>query len=199
MLKSKKWKREDYVEIIADIIADTKRAGDVIRNLRELYSEHKGEHTPVDINSVVEEAIKLMHSEFIMKQVEIIPDLDLSIPLVNGNKFQLQQVLVNLIMNGEQAMSNMAQDDRKLHIATTFDEYEVKLWVNDFGPGIEEDKIDHIFEPLATWKPGGTGMGLAISNSIIEAHGGIMLAENKSEGGAHIGFTLPVIKKDKKK
>jgi PAS domain S-box-containing protein len=199
MLKSKKWKREDYVEIIADIIADTKRAGDVIRNLRELYSEHKGEHTPVDINSVAEEAIQLMQSDFVIKQVEIISELVPSIPLVNGNKFQLQQVLVNLIMNGEQAMSNMTQDDRKLHIATTFDEYEVKLWVDDFGRGIEEDKIDHIFEPLATWKPGGTGMGLAISNSIIEAHGGKMWAENRSEGGACVGFTLPVIKKDKKK
>jgi signal transduction histidine kinase len=199
MLKSKKWKRENYVEIIADIIADTKRAGDVIRNLRELYREHKGEYTPVDINSVAEEAIQLLHSDFVIKQVELISELVPSVPLVNGNRFQLQQVLVNLIMNGEQAMSNVAQDDRKLHIATTFDEYEVKLWVDDFGPGIEEDKIDHIFEPLVTWKPGGTGMGLAISNSIIEAHGGRMWAENRSEGGAHVGFTLPVIKKDKKK
>ena len=199
MLKSKKWKREDYVEIIADIIADTKRAGDVIRNLRELYREHKGDYTPVDINSVAEEAIRLLHSDFVIKQVKLISKLVPSVPLVNGNRFQLQQVLVNLIMNGEQAMSNVAQDDRKLHIATTFDEDGVKFWVDDFGPGIEEDKIEHIFEPLVTWKPGGTGMGLAISNSILEAHGGRMWAENRSEGGAHVGFTLPVIKKDKKK
>jgi PAS domain S-box-containing protein len=198
MLKSDQWKREDYEGIIADIIADTKRAGDVIRNLRELYRKQKGEYTHVDINSVAEEAIQLLHSDFVIKQVELIPELVPSIPLVNGNKFQLQQVLVNLIMNGEQAMSSIEQENRKLHIATTFDEYEVKLWVDDFGPGIEEDKIDHIFEPLVTWKPGGTGMGLAISNSIIEAHGGKMWAENLKAGGARVGFVLPVMKKENK-
>ena len=113
MLKSDQWKREDYEGIIADIIADTKRAGDVIRNLRELYRKQKGEYTHVDINSVAEEAIQLLHSDFVIKQVELIPELVPSIPLVNGNKFQLQQVLVNLIMNGEQAMSRYRAGESK--------------------------------------------------------------------------------------
>ena len=194
MLKSNQWKREDYEVIIAEIVADTKRAGEVIRNLRELYREHKGEYTLVDINSVAEEAIKLMNSEFIMKQVEIISELVPSIPLVNGNKFQLQQVLINLIMNAEQAMSSMKQENRKILIVTDYDENQVKVCVDDFGPGIEVDKIDRIFEPLVTWKPGGTGMGLAIGNSIITAHGGRMWAENRSEGGARVGFAIPVLK-----
>lgn len=95
-------------------------------------------------------------------------------------------------------MSGLVQDDRQLHIATAFDANEVKLWVDDFGSGIEADRIDHIFEPLTTWKPGGTGMGLAIGNSIIEAHGGKMWAENRPEGGARVGFTLPVLNKERK-
>jgi signal transduction histidine kinase len=111
---------------------------------------------------------------------------------VNGNRIQIQQVLVNLIMNGIQAMSGTARDDRRLHIATAHDANEVRVWVEDCGQGIDADKIDRIFVPLATWKPGGMGMGLAISNSIIEAHGGRMWAENRAEGGARVGFAVPV-------
>jgi signal transduction histidine kinase len=198
LINNNQIEKEEFKNIITDIIEDTKRAGDVIRNLRDMFREHKGEYVPVDVNSIVEDVKKLLHSDFVMKQVELISELVPSIPLVNGNKSQLQQVLVNLIMNGEQAMSRIEQHNRKLHIATAFDEDEVKVWVDDFGSGIDADKIDHIFEPLVTWKPGGTGMGLAIGNSIIVAHGGRMWAENRQEGGARVGFILPVLKKEKK-
>jgi signal transduction histidine kinase len=114
--------------------------------------------------------------------------------MVDGNKIQIQQVLVNLFMNGIQAMSGLARDDRRLHIATAYDANEVKAWIEDNGSGIDPVNIDSIFQPLATWKPGGTGMGLAISNSIIESHGGRMWAENRPEGGARVGFVLPVLK-----
>jgi signal transduction histidine kinase len=114
--------------------------------------------------------------------------------MVNGNLIQLQQVLINLIMNGIQAMTGLAQNDRHLRIVITQEAKEVKVCVEDRGPGIPADKINYIFEPLATWKPGGTGMGLAISNSIIEMHGGKMWAENIPEGGARVGFLLPVLK-----
>jgi signal transduction histidine kinase len=114
--------------------------------------------------------------------------------MVHGNGIQIQQVLVNLVMNGIQAMSGTARDDRRIHIATAYNANEVKAWVEDKGPGIDANKIDRIFEPLATWKPGGTGMGLAISNSIINAHRGRMWAENRPEGGARVGFALPVLR-----
>ena len=80
---------------------------------------------------------------------------------------------------------------------TACDENEVKAFVDDSGQGIDAANIDSIFEPLATWKPGGTGMGLAISNSIVEAHGGRMWAENRPEGGARVGFAIPVMKEDR--
>jgi signal transduction histidine kinase len=197
MIQNDKWEHEEFEEIIAEIVADTKRAGDVIRNLRELYREQKGEYHPVDINAVADEATHLLHSEFVLQHIVLAKDFSSSIPMVNGNRIQLQQVLVNLIMDSEQAMSDVARDDRQLHITTTYDANEVKVWVEDCGPGIDADKIDRIFEPMTTWKPGGTGMGLAIGNSIIEAHGGRMWAENRLEGGARVGFVLPVLKEGK--
>ena len=117
-----------------------------------------------------------------------------SLPPVNGHRVQIQQVLVNLITNANQAMSRLPHDDRRLRVATEHDDNEVRAWVEDRGPGIDDDKIGRIFEPLATWKPDGTGMGLAISNSIIEAHGGTMWAENRPEGGARVGFAIPVLR-----
>jgi len=194
MIKKGQYNDDELAEILADIAADAKRAGEVIRNLRELYREQKGKYQAIDINAIVNETIKLVHSEFVMQHVMLTTECASSIPLVNGNRIQIQQVLVNIIMNGIQVMGDTARDDRRLHIATVYDENEVKAWVDDCGLGIDVDKIDSIFEPLATWKSGGTGMGLAISNSILEAHGGKMWAENRPEGGARVGFTLPVLK-----
>ena len=115
---------------------------------------------------------------------------------MKGNRVQIQQVLLNLIMNGNQAMSGMAQEDRHLHLETACDEKEVRVWVEDSGPGIDADKIDRIFEPFTTWKSGGTGMGLAMSQSIVRTHQGKMWAGKKPEGGARVGFTLPLLKKE---
>jgi C4-dicarboxylate-specific signal transduction histidine kinase len=196
MIESGQWEPDEMAEIMADISSDTKRAGDVIRNLRNLYREQTVEFLPVDINTLVDETTQLLHSEFIIQRVELTTDISSSIPWVNGNRIQIQQVLVNLVMNGHQSMSDTARDDRRIHIVTAYETNEVKAWVDDNGTGIDPDKIDQIFVPLATWKPGHTGMGLAISKSIIIAHGGRMWAENKPEGGARVGFALPVPNKE---
>jgi PAS domain S-box-containing protein len=189
---------DEFMEIIKEIIANTKRAGDVLHNLRELYGEQKGEHFPLDINSVVTETARLLHSELVEKNIVLTIECTPSMPLVKGNRIQIQQVLVNLVMNGIQAMQDTVQDDRRIHIATNKNEHEIEVQVEDRGTGIDEDKIGIIFEPLVTWKPGGTGMGLAINNSIIEAHGGRMWAENKKEGGVCVGFTVPKLKAGQK-
>jgi signal transduction histidine kinase len=194
IVKKGHFDQAEYTEIMNAIAADAKRAGDVIRNLRELYREQRGDFLPVDINATVGEATKLLHSELIIQHVTLTTACTPSVPTVEGNRIQIQQVLVNLITNGIQAMSDMVQGDRRLNVATAYDANEVRTWVEDCGPGIAADKIDRIFEPLATWKPGGTGMGLAISHSIIEAHGGRMWAENGPEGGARVGFAIPVLK-----
>lgn len=198
MIKSGKCDNDELTEIFVDIAADAKRAGGVIHNLRELYREQHGKYYPFDLNTIVTETIKLIHSEFIKENVVVKTKHGSSPTMLNGNRIQIQQVLVNLLINGTEAMSGNASKDRLLTIITEFDKNVINIWVEDCGSGIDPDKIETIFEPLATWKSGGTGMGLAISNSIIEAHGGEMWAENISTGGARVGFSLPVLKEQEK-
>ena len=198
MLKKGNIQLDELSEILTDIVNDTKRASQVIRNLRELFREQKSELLPIDVNTIVDATTKLLHSEVVTQQAILTNTCATSIPKVNGNWIQIQQVLVNLILNGLEAMYDTKQEDRQLLIATAYDKDEIKVWVEDCGIGIKDDSIDKIFELLATWKPGGMGIGLAISNSIIEAHGGRMWAENKPEGGARIGFSIPVLKEGNK-
>jgi PAS domain S-box-containing protein len=197
MLQSGQWEPDELAEIMAEVIADTKRSGEVIRNLRELYRKQKGEFAPIDLNTVIDETIQLLHSEVVLQDVVLKTECASSLPLVSGIRIQLQQVFVNLVMNGMQAMSGTEKGNRRILIATALDAMEVKAWVEDCGTGIDADKIDRIFEPLVTWKSGGMGLGLAINNTIIEAHGGRMWVENRREGGARVGFTLPVLKEGK--
>jgi C4-dicarboxylate-specific signal transduction histidine kinase len=197
MLKRGECDFDELAEIMAEIVADTKRGGQVIQNLRELYREQKGEYQPVDINTLVAETVKLLNSEFIAHNIVVTADTARPVPRVDGNRIQIQQVLVNLLMNAVQAMAETPRADRDLSIETSADSSEVRVSVEDRGSGIDSEKIDTIFEPLATWKPGGTGMGLSISNSIIQAHGGRMWAENRPEGGARVGFVLPVVNEEK--
>jgi PAS domain S-box-containing protein len=191
MLESDRWERDELAKAMSAIAADCKRAGDMIRSLRELYREHKGDFSPVDVNAVIADTIQLVRSELVVQRVTLTAECAASLPKVNGNSAQIQQVLVNLIMNAVQAMDELPQGSRMVRVATGLDGDEVGAWVEDTGPGIDPHNIDRIFEPLATWKPGGTGMGLALSNSIVEAHGGRMWAENKPDGGARVGFVIP--------
>ena len=192
MLESNRWKRDELARVMSEIAADAKRAGNVIHGLRELFREHKEEYSLVDVNAVVAETTHLLHSEMVLQQVELTTECAASLPRVNGNSVQIQQVLFNLITNGVQAMESVPRGERLVGVATALRGNEVVVWVDDRGPGIDPDKIDRIFEPLATWKPGGTGMGLALSNAIIVAHGGRMWAQNKPDGGARVGFAIPV-------
>jgi PAS domain S-box-containing protein len=189
---------DEMLAIMGEIVGDAKRASEVIQGLREIYREQKLAHRPVDINALVEDTVLLLHSEFVMRKVELRTGCSPSGPMVSGNRVQLQQVLVNLAMNAAEAMKDTALESYDVQFGTAHEGNQVKAWVEDSGPGIDEDIIGSIFEPLATWKSGGTGMGLAISNSIIGAHGGRMWAENRPEGGTRVGFTLPVLEEEGK-
>jgi PAS domain S-box-containing protein len=192
LIKKGRYDHDELTIILSEIEADAKRASDVIRSLRDLYREQKGDFQLLDVNDVIDETAHLLHSELVINNVDLTMKCAPSVPRIFGNKVQIQQVLVNLIMNGSEAMKGMVPGDRRLHIATECDTGEFRVSVEDSGHGIDADKIDRIFEPLATWKPGGTGMGLAISNSIIQSHGGRMWAENRPGVGACVGFTLPL-------
>ena len=191
LLKSGEWQEGELAEVMADIVGDAKRGGAVIHGLQDLYREQDVERHPVDVNKLVEATVQLLHSEFVTNSVKATTGCASSVPLIEGNRVQIQQVLVNLLMNAVQAMRDVERGNRELQIATSCDEDGIAVWVQDRGPGIDPDRIDRMFEPMATWKPGGTGMGLAISRSIIQTHGGIMWAENRPGGGASVGFRIP--------
>jgi len=192
MINKDKWDKQELNEILTDIVNDTKRAGSVIHNLRELYREQKIEFNPLDVCMLVEDTLQLLRSELIIQDTKINIDCPPSLPVVNGTEVMIQQVLVNLIQNGIQAMEKIEKDERVIRIDVVQDGSFVNIAVTDKGIGIDSDKIDQIFEPMVTWKPGGTGMGLAISNSIIESHGGKMWSRNNKLGGATVGFSIPI-------
>lgn len=195
MLRSDASNTDEVLMVIGDIIADTRRAGDVIRNLRELYREQKNESEAIDINSIAEETLQLLHSELVKYNVIVKKETAKSLPKIQGNKVLIQQVIVNLLINAIEAMNGVDKDKHHITITIKFHKKEVSVDIDDVGTGIDKDKIGRIFQPLVTWKSGGTGMGLAISNSIIESHGGTMHAKNLPGGGTRVGFNLPIIDK----
>jgi signal transduction histidine kinase len=193
LLESDGWERAEVAEGVSQIVADCKRAARVVTSLRDVYRRRRGERAPFDVNSVVADTTALLRSEFDAQEVALTLELCESLPVVSGSQVQVGQVLLNILMNAIQSVHDSAPSDRGVRVTTGLDEAGVRVWVQDTGPGIDTTVIDRIFDPFATWKPEGSGMGLAVSNVIIEAHGGTMSAENVPDGGARVGFVLPAL------
>ncbi len=183
-------------EILTDVIADAKRSAEIIRNLRNLFGLQKTEFEVLSLNAQIEEVLRILNSEFVIHNVAVHTDFCSALPTVRANGIQLQQVVINLISNAIQAMQQSAKGIRSISITTAKGNgREIKVQVEDSGPGIDPEQLNGIFEPLTTSKPGGLGMGLSISRSIVQAHDGRIWAENVPAGGARINFTLPVSEK----
>jgi len=192
LLKKEKFNKAQLREIFAGIAADTKRASLVIRNLRELFSMKKTDYNHVNINTLIRETLQILNSEFIIQSVTIHTDYSSNLPNVDANRIQLQQVLINLIKNSCQAMLDSEKKDRLMSITTSVcNDDQVAICLEDNGPGIDPDQLQSIFEPLTTTKEDGMGMGLAISRSIVQAHGGEIWAENNPNGGIRFHLTIP--------
>ena len=184
---------DEIGEIFDDIIDDNRRAAEVIRRMRALLSKHEADTQPLNINVVIGEVIRLVHSDSVIKNVEVDLDLTEGLPLVLGDGVQLQQVCLNLILNGFDAMQDVPVDERRLVIRTAAQgEKAVCVSIQDRGVGFSEQEADRLFTPFHTTKAEGLGMGLAISRSIIEAHGGKISASANPDGGAVFQFNLPV-------
>jgi signal transduction histidine kinase len=182
-------------EILDDIVADDKRAADVIRRVRLLLKKGDLEYVPLDLNDVVTEVARLVMSDAAIRNVSMRVELAPGLPRVRGDRVQLQQVVLNLVLNGLDATSEPGAGDQSLVIRTFADgPAVVGVTVQDAGPGIPEKDAEHIFEPLYTTKADGIGMGLAIARTIVDAHGGRLTAANNEKGGATFQFTLPVDK-----
>ena len=179
--------------ILSDIVADDERATAVINGLRALLKKGEPEFVPLDLNEIVTEVAWLMRSDTIMRKVSMSLELSSDIPNARGDRVQLQQVVLNLVLNGLEAMREPYTGARTLVIRTARDGAgELRVTVQDSGPGIALTDMDRIFEPLYTTKSAGLGMGLAIVRTIVNAHGGAVEAENNPQGGASFRFTLPV-------
>ncbi len=184
-------------EILTDIIADDKRAADVIQRLRALLSKGDPEFVSLDLNEIVGEVSWLMRSDAIVRNVPLSLELAADLPRVSGDRVQLQQVVLNLVLNGLEAMREPHAGERTLVVRTARDgAAAVRVEVQDSGPGIDAKALDHMFEPLYTTKAEGLGMGLAIVRTIVDAHGGGLGASNNAQGGATVHFTLPVDNKE---
>jgi PAS domain S-box-containing protein len=182
---------EEARQAINCIVKDGHRAGDVLRGIRALVKKAKPQTEQLDINVLTREVIELTRSEAIRNGVLVRADLTDGLPLVEGDRVQLQQVLLNLIINGFEAMS-ASDSTRELSISSLkTEDDQVLVAVRDSGPGLAPDTLERLFESFYTTKPDGMGMGLAICRSIVEGHGGQLWAANGPRG-AVFQFTLPV-------
>ena len=178
-------------EILKDIVADDTRAAEVIRRLRALLKKEELEHVPLDLNGVVDEIAQLVRNDVVVRNVPMRLDLAPGLPRVRGDRVQLQQVVLNLVLNGLEAMRNVNGRDRGLLIRTSGTGTTATVTIEDSGMGIEMQDVERLFQPLYTTKTEGLGMGLAIARRIIDAHGGELRASNNAAGGATFEFTLP--------
>jgi PAS domain S-box-containing protein len=179
-------------QILEDIIRDDRRANEVVRKVRALVKKEKLRNEPLDLNEVILSVVDLIRADSLLHGLSIATDLSPRLAAIHGDGIQLQQVILNLILNGAAAMRNSPSGQRKIIVRTAMlDSRTVKAFVKDFGIGIDERHIDRLFEPFYTTKAEGLGMGLSISQTIIKAHGGTIEAWNNREGGATFAFTLP--------
>ena len=183
---------DELREIVADIRKDDQRAGDVIEQMRSLIKRRTLQMHPLALNEVVEDVISLVHSDALARHVALDYVMTPGLPLVSGDRVHLSQVLLNLIINGMDAMQTCPASSKRVVIeARPREEGRVEVAVTDSGPGLPPGAIDKVFDPFYTTKSGGLGMGLPISRTIIEAHGGRLWAERAPEGsGLTFRFTL---------
>ena len=180
-------------DILTDIRKDDERASEVIRRMRALLRKHEMDRQPIEINSVVEDVLQVVSGDAALRKVAINAELAPGLPKILGDRVHLQQVLINLMLNGMDAMVGEPQERRRLSIRTRSSSAGlVELSVMDSGHGIAPEKLPRVFEPFYTTKPNGMGMGLSISRTIMDAHRGKISVENNPSGGATFRVTLPV-------
>ena len=183
---------EEIREGLHSIIKDANRAGDVIGRIRELMKKAPPRKDRMDINEAIHEVIELTRGEAVKSGASVQTALGEGLPLIEGDRVQLQQVALNVIINAVQAMSD-AEGPRELTITTAQAEPNgVLVAVKDTGPGLAPASLEQLFAPFYTTKPGGLGMGLSISRSIVEAHGGRLWVTANPPRGVVFQFTLPV-------
>ena len=181
-------------DALADIVSDGHRAGRVIQRIRQIATKSEPLKSQLDLNDVIDDVLALVRSEVQKHRVSVRVALAAALPPALGDRVQIQQVVINLVMNGVEAMTAVNDRPRELVIRSeAHDKDQVLVSVQDAGVGIDPRHADHLFDAFFTTKPAGMGMGLSISRSIIEGHGGRLWATPNPTSGATFQFTLPVM------
>lgn len=186
---------EEVNALTARIVADARRAADIIDRIRRIAMRGSPQRVPLQVNDVIDEALRLLRHEFTAQGIQLHVDAAADLPPVHADRVQLQQVLVNLCVNALQAMTKADLPQRTLRLRSRCSETHdgIQIEVEDSGPGVPAEQRQQVFDPLFTTRPGGMGMGLRICRSIIEAHGGTIHVRACSEGqGAAFCFHLPI-------
>ncbi|MGE4064171.1 MAG: MEDS domain-containing protein [Rhodospirillaceae bacterium] len=178
-------------EAMTEIVRDGHRAAAVIQRIRALMQKQEAEYIELNVNELVEETLELVERELKDHHVSARTDLDSSLAPVHGDRIQLQQCLLNLLINAVEAMEATPADMREVTVATVSDGGDVLITVTDTGPGIGQAQTGHLFDPFFTTKKGGVGLGLSICRTIIEAHGGRISAFSSAPSGTQFQVRLP--------
>jgi two-component system sensor kinase FixL len=186
----------DEVKKILSLIVDSdKRAGEVIRRLGAMLRKEPANHQLLDLDEVIRDVLRIVRSDLLNRNTRTALDLDGHLPTVMGDHVQLQQVLMNLLMNGCDAMKDVPVDRRVLVVSTRqLSGNAVRVSVQDCGHGIPTGELERVFEPFVTTKQAGLGLGLAVCSTIIRSHQGRLIAENLPSGGASFSFELPIVR-----
>ena len=179
-------------DALHDIVSDGRRGGEVLHRLRALLTKEAPESKPLDLKGALNEILQLVHSDVLMRRVVLEIDLASDLPLVHGDRVQLQQVVLNLLINAFEAVQDLDVERRRVALHAAHQGAQVVVSVADRGPGITTDDMAHVFEPFYTTKPDGMGLGLAICQTIAASHGGTLVAAPNPEGGMTFSLRLPV-------
>jgi two-component system sensor kinase FixL len=184
------------IQLTTRIVASARHANEVVHRIRSMTAKHAPERLPLDLNQVVDEALLFIRHNIETRSIQLLVKLGLGLPRVIGDRVQLQQVVVNLLVNSiqaiGQAIGQAGAKDGRIELCTGLGEGgEVAFVIRDSGPGIAEENLDRIFDGFFTTKEEGIGLGLAICQSIMTAHGGGITASNRPEGGACFRLWLP--------
>jgi len=182
---------DEVREALACVVDDTDRAGDIIDRIRDHMKKAPPRKEHFDLNEAIDEVIVLGQSAIIKNRVWVQTRLSEGLPPIHGDRIQLQQVVMNLLLNAVEAMGSVERKPRELLISTKQDHTGVLVAVRDSGPGIDPSHLERVFDAFFTTKSNGTGMGLSICRSIIKAHGGRLWAETNEPRGTVFQFTLP--------
>jgi C4-dicarboxylate-specific signal transduction histidine kinase len=186
----------DIAEVCAalnDIKSDSHRIDDVLRHLRSMLKKERREYDPVDVNSLVTEVLALVHSDVVRRQISLDVTLAPNLDRVFGDRIQLQQVVLNLLMNACEAVRAVDDGRRHVRLTTAAEHGRVVVSVSDRGIGFQDDQIDRMFEPFFTTTTEGMGLGLSICRAIIDAHGGLISAKPNPDHGLTCWFSLAAL------